>query len=32
MIRVTPIACLNDNYAYVVACAATGEGAIVDAS
>jgi len=32
MIRVTPIACLSDNYAYVVACTDTGEGAIVDAS
>jgi hydroxyacylglutathione hydrolase len=30
--RIEPIACLSDNYAYVVVCEATGEAAIVDPS
>jgi hydroxyacylglutathione hydrolase len=30
--RIQPVACLNDNYAYFVVCEASGESAIVDAS
>jgi hydroxyacylglutathione hydrolase len=30
--RVEPVACLKDNYAYLVVCSVSGEGAIVDAS
>ncbi len=32
MFRVEPIACLKDNYAYLVVCEATREAAIVDPS
>jgi len=30
--KITPIPCLSDNYAYVVECEVTGENALVDAS
>ena len=30
--RVVPVACLQDNYAYLVVCEATGEAAVVDPS
>src|SRR5580658_7493503 len=30
--RITPIPCLSDNYAYLVVCEETGQAALVDAS